>query len=71
MSAPHAIPDDVLRLAKAEINKGEMAIVTVANAILAERERCAKVAVGFAERLAGLDQLTTAISIAERMRKGA
>jgi hypothetical protein len=29
------------------------------------------VAVGFAERLAGLDQLTTAISIAERMRKGA
>lgn len=38
------IPDDVLRLAKDEIAKGEMAIVTVVRAIMAERERCAQIA---------------------------
>jgi hypothetical protein len=44
MSAPDNIPADVIEAAREHIAQGEMAIVTVVNAIMAERERCAKIA---------------------------
>lgn len=44
MTAPENVPADVLEAARGHIAQGEMAIITVVNAILAERERCAKIA---------------------------
>lgn len=38
------IPEDVVLAAQAEMAKGDTAFMTVARAILAERERCAQIA---------------------------
>lgn len=63
-------PEDVRLAAKAEIAKGEMAFLTVANAILAERKRCAAVARAIGEAYRRHDADPTRSAVADTIAKG-
>ncbi|MFC5584415.1 hypothetical protein ACFPOD_04775 [Nitratireductor kimnyeongensis] len=55
------IPEDIEVMAQAELDKGEMAIVTVARAILAERKRCAEICERIEHTGGGIEHAADAI----------